>query len=95
MAFLPKTPWGSVGLSWATRAVWWAAQRGKRGRELGCGPGERERRVLSLFFSTKTVFLYFVSNFFCYLKLFWIFKLSKVFKYHMDFLKKKCHVGLV
>jgi hypothetical protein len=56
MAFLPKTPWGSVGLSWATWAVWWAAQRGKRGRELGCGPGERERRVLSLFFQQKLFF---------------------------------------
>jgi hypothetical protein len=91
VAVLHITPWGfcwfSLGCSWA--GLGQARNKG----EMGCAQ-EREGKRVSLFFFPKTVFLYFVSNFFCYLKLFCIFfKLSELFKYHMGFLKEKCHVG--
>jgi hypothetical protein len=44
----------------------WAAQE-EEGREESWAAAQKQRGSSSLFFP-KTVFLYFVSNFFCYLK---------------------------
>jgi hypothetical protein len=75
--FLQKTPCNfcraEVALARPSWAACWAAQGEGKGGNWAAGPGERERRVLSPFFSTKIVF-----SLFC-------FKLLLLFQIVLDF----------
>jgi hypothetical protein len=95
MQFCTQPPRGLVGLGWAAG---WAAGglvglHGRRGKERRSWAAAQIERVSLLSLFQTSVLKFVFKNLCCFqnhlrISNFWTFC-----KYHMDFLKEKCHVG--